>query len=378
MENKRKKLIIISMIGVVGITSLFFVFQTKKTDANQFYGQKVSELTKEAFNVNRYSGIVETQKTENYSLESDKKVIETYVKKGDTVNIGDPLFKYDVSQATQSIANTNLEIEGIQQTIQSLKKEINELNQRMQEAEQEEQIQIRSEKVDKQLEIKQQEFDIQAKQNEMKTFQEEVNQSIVTANIHGIVQSVNNRKEENTNGQNSYITIIQDEHYIVKGSMDEMSMGSLNEGDAVIIRSRTNQEQIWNGKISKIEQNNEKNTEEESQESSGQRASKYPFYVELENNNQLILGQHVYIEPNIGQAENMNGIWIDKGFVVKESKNSQYVWIVKKNKAQKQTVKIGQTDDSSGMLEIYSGLKKKDYIVWPDKSLKSGDRIQIQ
>ena len=378
MENKRKKLIIISMIGVVGITSLFFVFQTKKTDANQFYGQKVSELTKEAFNVNRYSGIVETQKTENYSLESDKKVIETYVKKGDTVNIGDALFKYDVSQATQSIANTNLEIEGIQQTIQSLKKEINELNQRMQEAEQEEQIQIRSEKVDKQLEIKQQEFDIQAKQNEMKTFQEEVNQSIVTANIHGIVQSVNNRKEENTNGQNSYITIIQDEHYIVKGSMDEMSMGSLNEGDAVIIRSRTNQEQIWNGKISKIEQNNEKNTEEESQESSGQRASKYPFYVELENNNQLILGQHVYIEPNIGQAENMNGIWIDKGFVVKESKNSQYVWIVKKNKAQKQTVKIGQTDDSSGMLEIYSGLKKKDYIVWPDKSLKSGDRIQIQ
>ena len=378
MKLTRKKTAIICGICIIGSIGLFLILNTKENDAYQYYGQKVSDITKEAWNVNRYSGIVQTQNTENYTLQSDKKVIETYVHKGDKVNAGDPLFKYDVSQASQSIVNTNLEIEGIMQTIQILKKEIHELNQQLQDAEGEEGVQIKSEISDKQLEIKQQEYDIQAKQNEIKNFQEEVNQSIVKSNIKGIVQSVNDQTIEESNSQNAYLTIIQDEKYVVKGMIDEISMGTLNEGDAVIIRSRTNQDQIWDGKISKIEMNQEKKDEEDSQDSSAQQASKYPFYVELEHNNQLMLGQHVYIEPDIGQKDKLSNIWLDQGFVIKESKNKHYVWLVKDNKVQKQTIKIGQKDEANGIVEIDSGLKKKDYIVWPNKSIKVGDKVQLQ
>ena len=378
MKLTRKKTAIVCGICITGSIGLFLILNRTQKSDYQFYGQKVADITKEAWDVNRYSGIVQTQNTENYVLQSDKKVIETYVHKGDKVNAGDPLFKYDVSQASQSIVNTNLEIEGILQSIQIMKKEINDLNQQILEAEGEEIIQIKSEISDKQLEIKQLEYDIQAKQHEIKSFQDEVNQSVVKSKINGIVQSVNDLSNEVSNNQTSYITIIQDEKYVIKGSIDEMSIGSLNEGDAVIIRSRTNQDQIWNGKISKIEMNQEKKDEEDSQNSSNQQASKYPFYVELEHNNQLMLGQHVYIEPDIGQKDKLLNIWLDQGFVIKESKNKYYVWLVKDTKVQKQTIKIGQKDEANGIVEIDSGLKKKDYIVWPNKSIKVGDKVQLQ
>ena len=37
-------------------------------------------------------------------------------------------------------------------------------------------------------------------------------------------------------------------------------------------------------------------------------ASKYPFYVTLDSSDGLLMGQHVYIEPDHGQGQRQEGI----------------------------------------------------------------------
>ena len=363
---------------IVGMGCVYAGMHLIKSAAEeQIYGQKVASLTNHLINVNQYSGIVESQKIEKYTADSDKKIVETYVNQGDKVNVGDALFRYDSSEATQSIQNANLEIEGIQQSIQSIRNEINELDKRLEEAESEEKVQIQSDISDKQLEIQQQEYDRQAKQNEMAHLQEEVNQSVVKATLSGIVQSVNpDNKEENS--QNVYISIIQDENYLVKGMVDEMNVDSLKVDDSVIIRSKTNQNKIWTGKIKKIEMNQEEQQNTDIQNGSGEQASRYPFYIQLDQKKGLILGQHVFIEPDVGQKEKKSEIWLDDGFLIKESKNNDYVWLVEHGKAKKKSVKVGKTDETLGISEIYAGLKKSDFIIWPEETLKQGQKVQIE
>ena len=380
MINKKKKVGAACAAIIVGAGCFYAAIHLKSsTSEEQIYGQKVATITNHLVNVNQYSGIVESQKVEKYMVDSDKKIVETYVNQGDKVNVGDSLFKYDSSEAAQSITNANLEVEGIQQSIQSLRNEINGLNKRLEEVESEEKIQIQSEISDKQLEIRQQEYDIQAKKNELAHFQEEVNQSVVKATISGIVQSVNpDKKEENS--QNVYISIIQDENYLVKGTVDEMNVGSLKVDDSVIIRSKTDQNKMWNGKIKKIEMNQEQQEQQtaDMQNSLGEQASRYPFYIQLDQKKGLMLGQHVFVEPDVGQKEKKSGIWLDDGFLVKEAKNDYYVWFVDHGKAKKRPVKIGKVDENMGISEIYSGIKKSDYIIWPEDSLKQGQKVQIE
>ena len=52
--------------------------------------------------------------------------------------------------------------------------------------------------------------------------------------------------------------------------------------------------------------------------SSEQKASKYNFYVQLTGTGDMLLGQHVYVEPDFGQTQVKDGIWIDESYVVKD------------------------------------------------------------
>ena len=45
-------------------------------------------------------------------------------------------------------------------------------------------------------------------------------------------------------------------------------------------------------------------------------STSYPFYVELESSEGLLLGQHVYIEQDNGLEEREEGIWLDEAFLV--------------------------------------------------------------
>ena len=62
-----------------------------------------------------------------------------------------------------------------------------------------------------------------------------------------------------------------------------------------------------------------------------------------------MLGQHVYIEPDEGQEEKKEGLWISEFYIVDADTNSPYVWAADKDKRLvKKSVILGQYDETLG------------------------------
>ena len=98
----------------------------------------------------------------------------------------------------------------------------------------------------------------------------------------------------------------------------------------------------------------------------------YPFYVELENSDDLMLGQHVYLEQDVGQENAKEGLWLDDYYIVTEDGNT-FVWAASDdNKVEKRTVKLGDADEELGQHQILSGLTVDDYICVPQENLEEG------
>lgn len=89
-------------------------------------------------------------------------------------------------------------------------------------------------------------------------------------------------------------------------------------------------------------------------------SSTYPFYVNLDSSEGLMLGQHVYIEPDEGQDEKKAGIWLNDYFIVDADTDSPYVWIANgQNKLEKRDVILGQYDEDLGNMRSQTDFLKK-------------------
>ena len=98
--------------------------------------------------------------------------------------------------------------------------------------------------------------------------------------------------------------------------------------------------------------------------------------MQLSGTGDMLLGQHVYVEPDFGQTQMKEGIWIDESYVVKDGDDA-YVWTLnKKDKLEKTKVELGDYDENLMMYEIKSGLSKDDYIVWASDDLYEGEPAQ--
>ena len=376
----RKTGIMICIFFVVLSAAGYFAFQKyPKKSEEKVYAQKVSKIAGYKDQLNRFPGVVESKGTEEFHLDSEKKILEIFVTQGQKVEAGEALYKYDDSQTKNSISSAQLEVEGIQQSAAILKKEIKELEEQLKQNTEEESYKIRSDISDKQMEIKQYEYDIQAKQNEIANLKKELEQSVIKTRIGGIVKNINLNATGQSEQSEAFLSIVQDENYVVKGVIDEISIDRLQENTPVIIRSRVNKDQFWKGTVSEIKRNQEKekDKDQESSQSGQEKASRYPFYVILDESESLILGQHVFIEPDVGQEEKKEGIWINSGFIIQEKDGSSYVWSVEKGKIVKKKIETGQIDEETDRIEICAGLTKKDYIYWPDPSLKVGQKVKI-
>ena len=96
--------------------------------ADKVYVEKVSSLNAANSGVqNRYTGIVEPQETWEVKKEPEREVKEVFVKEGDMVEEGDPLFEYDMDEVAGEIQQAQLELEGMQNEISNLKNQITQL-----------------------------------------------------------------------------------------------------------------------------------------------------------------------------------------------------------------------------------------------------------
>ncbi len=286
----------------------------------------------------RYSGLVEPQKVTKVNKDESRTVSEVIVSEGDQVYIGDPLFSYD---SKDDQFKYTVEIQSVE------------------------------------LQIKTQEYQRSVKQSELDKLRSSQENTQVFAEVEGTVQQVNLTPSTDAQGNPlPFISILSSGEFRIKGTITELNTGAITEGQAVTVRSRVDPSARWRGTVESIEHEPVQNNNNMYYgPETGEKASKYNFYVVLESPEGLMLGQHVYIEPDSGASMTHKGMWLPAMYLVidEEDSGSGFVWCRnEEEKLELRPVMLGQYDQGEGLYEILSGLSASDYIAMPAEDLVAG------
>ena len=389
-KSKKTKWILAGCIGllvVVGCLAYYFGIPGFG-DYTKVYVEKVSAIVGLGSGnggQNRYAGVVESQEVWNINQNEDKTIKEIYVKEGDTVKVGDKLFAYDNDEAKLNLAQAELELERMENEIKAGEEEIKNLEREKKSAAQSDKIeytiQIQSQKATN----KKTEYEIKSQKAKVESLKKATKNSVVKSEMAGVVQKINesaisdavDTEVSSESDDSVFMSILATGDYRIKASVNEQNQWTIEEGKAVIVRSRVDENAKWTGKISSMDTENPQSSSnnEYSDSVDMTTSSEYPFYVDLDSSEGLILGQHVYIEPDEGQDETKEGIWLDSYYLMQEEDESYYVWAENMaNHLEKRTVTVGEYDESLDKYEILTGLTVEDYIAFPEEGLKAGMR----
>ena len=316
----------------------------------------------------RFSGVVEPQQTYEIKKDESKTVAEIYVSEGDQVTAGTALFRYDTQEMQMNLEQAKLDLEGISNRITTLEKKKN--------ASKDEQYSYTVQIQSVELQIKTEEYNADVKQQEIDKLEEALQNAEVYSEYEGVVKEVNETPQTDASGQQRpFISILSSGEFRIKGTVSELNIASLYQGQAVTVHSRVDDTQVWSGVIESIEaeptDNNSNNMGYYGGMSSGTQSSKYNFYVTLSSLDGLILGQHVYIQPDLGM--NMpEGLWLPAFYIAHDEEGS-YVWAqTEKNTLEKRAVILGEYDSDYDRYQIQSGVTEDDYIAYPEETLQEG------
>ncbi|MBR1573041.1 MAG: HlyD family efflux transporter periplasmic adaptor subunit [Lachnospiraceae bacterium] len=277
---------------------------------------------------NYYSGVVEAQKTWNINLDSSRELDQTYVSEGDIVTVGQPLLLYKVTEQQTQLASKRLEIESLSNEITEYNNQIVSLQGQLEGASEMMKLEISSQISDCNASIKQAQMSQKTLNAEIADLQKTIDNATVVSKMDGVVKSIS----ENTgNSGEPYMVILATGQYRVKASVDELNVSMLSEGMEVEVHSRVDENKVWKGKISEIntgETNNQTNNNgggmEYSTDSSGvmnseNGATKYTFYVTMDDTTGLLLGQHVYVTPVYDDSMMDGSVPRDDGSVIDDA-----------------------------------------------------------
>lgn len=336
--------------------------------------------------VQRYGGEVEPQETLEVKLESDRTVKQCFVKEGDDVKTGQRLFVYDTQDDEDKLAQAQIDIEKAQGDIEVSKKQIASYEKAKANASSDEQLEYTTNIMTAQTAIKQSEYEIKTKELEVSNLKKKIADATVTSELDGVVQKISDTSDNSNSyygsgsDSNAYITILSAGDYRIKGSVNEQNLQDLqdlyNMGATIIVHSRVDDSKTWKGTISEIKTDKAEENDNNSYNysSSGNAdSSSYAFYVELENSDDLILGQHVYMEEDTGDEEQKDGLWLEDYYIMQEDDGKAYVWMAdKNNQLTKQEVTLGDYDEDEMKYEITDGLTEDDYITVPQDGIQEG------
>ena len=373
-KNKKVRIAVIAVVLVAVIAVAVYVLIPKGNSGSSdgVYVQQISSLNGTVVAGNSYSGVVESQESLDIKKDSSREVSQIFVSEGQEVHAKDPLFSYDTGDLTNKIASANLDIEQANNEIEALRNQVSDYNAELNNGG--DKVTITAQINETQYSIRQQQYQIQSLQADVARYQQEIDNSTVYSTMEGIVKQVNADGGTDQNGNElPFISITEVGEYRIKSKISEM--GVISAGDSVIIRSRLNENETWKGTVSTVDTEPESNQNNNyySSGSSDNTASQYPFYVSLESSDGLKLGQHVYVELDNGQVpETKEGVWIDSFYISYDEDGNGYVWVSENGKLKKRAVETGESDESTGRVEITSGLSNDDYIAWPDDSYTEG------
>lgn len=333
--------------------------------------------------VDRYAGMVVSGETAKVQKDENKSVQDVLVEEGDWVAAGDVLFTYDTQAMEFELEKLQLELEGFSNSISAAYAEIAELESQRLNASSSQQLAYTLQIQTAQADIREAEYNKALKEREISNMQASMASTDVKAPIAGRIMSVTETEDNGDmmyypgESDSAFITIMDMQTYRVEGNVNEMNAATITEGMNVLIRSRMDENQTWTGSIEKIDWENPVQGNDNGMIYMGEtdamtQSSKYPFYVALDSKDGLILGQHVYIEPDYGQTEEKTGLWLP-GYYLGALGGDAWVWAAdSKDRLEKRDVILGEYDFDMDEYQVLSGLSETDYIAFPDPALEAG------
>lgn len=322
----------------------------------------------------RFGGIV-SPLGETKIKKDDSLTVDTIkVKVGDTVAVGDVLFTYDLSELQRNLEKAQLELEQQQNQLENKESEKKDLEEQRDQtgddaARREYTLQIREANLD----ILTYKANISSKKKDIEKVQNNLKNASVKSEVAGEVQAINENGGSDNNGNPlPFMTIVETSGFRVKGYVNENNAAALREGTEVIIRSRVS-DQTWKGSVDTVDWNNPVQ-QQSYYDSDTSLSSKYPFYVTLDEGDGLLLGQHVYIEPDYGQEDEQDTSAINlPSYFISDPDGNPWVWAQSsKGKLEKRDLKLGEYNADTDTYPVLEGLTAEDYIAYPDESLKAG------
>lgn len=323
----------------------------------------------------RFAGVVSAQGETKVEKDDSRQVASVAVKTGDEVKKGQTLFTYDQTQAQLDLEKAQLELEQMKSTLSAKQEEKARLERDKSNVSADQQLQYDLEIREATAAILEQQYNITLKEKEVQRLGNSVGSADVTSPVDGRVQAVNENGGTDSNGKAlPFMTIVETAGFRVKGYVNENNASALSKGAEVLVRSRVGSD-VWKGSVSSIDWKNPATGSNQNTMDGGSdvsTASKYPFYVTLDSSDGLLMGQHVYIEPDHGQGQRQEGIHLP-AYYINDADTSPWVWAQDKNgKLEKRSLTLGTYEETLATYPVESGLTTEDYIAYPDETLTVG------
>ena len=317
------------------------------------------------------AGVVVAQNEVKIERDENRKISALKVEVGQSVSAGDVLFVYDTDEIQLTIDKAELEIEQMKNSIKDYDEQIKQLEKEKKNAPESEQLSYTVNIQTLEASKKETEYNITVKQRELQQLKENAGSGAVTAPIDGKIKAINENGgyDEMTGQPLPYITMIESGAYRVKGKVNELNLNEFYAGLPVTIRSRADETMTWTGTITQVDTAPETNGASDEMTST----SSYPFYVELDTVDGLLLGQHVFIEPGNGEPVQTEGISLFADYVLGSEEEGYYVWAANAdNEIEKRAVTVASFDEMLYCYVITEGLTAEDRIAFPDESIQEG------
>lgn len=332
--------------------------------------------------LDRCAGKVVSGETAKVKKDGEQKVLEVYVKEGDMVKEGDRLFSYDAAAMELELEKLKLELKNLENVIETAQEEVKELERVKKLLYATQQLSYAIQIDTKNADIREAQYNKTVKQREIEAKTAALEATEVYSPLSGRVMSVTEGDSYNMDNDGSFITVMDISHYRVQGNINELNLGSLSEGMAVLVRSRSDSGRLWHGTVSSIDWNNPVSGNGESgmyyyvgPSDEMTSSSKYPFYIELTDTEGLILGEHVVIEPDFGQGELGDGIWLPS-YYLSDTDSHPWVWAVSgRDKLEKRSLTLGEYSPETDLWQVTEGLALTDYIAMPGENVRAGANV---
>ena len=407
-KKKNSKIVLISSVILLGCAGVggYFLLQPGQSQTTTVNNKIDSKTVREAIDEAKkkslvLSGEVAANNSSKVKIDPSKgEVKEVFVKNGDTVTAGQPLFSYVTSQeltaqSAQYDAQAKSNSIGTAQSNASIKWEtynrklahLNSLREKYNSNKDEsllDQIKSAEDEVAQSLsdansadnEVRNAQIEAEKAQMTAQTESDRMKYDTVTADTAGTITAMNEdlpRQSKAKKEEENFIEIMDKSKTFVKGNVSEFDREKLQVGQKVEVVDRKDPKKKWTGTVTQVGTlTAEAAAGGNKQQQENPNQSKYPYKVELDKAEKMpLIGSHTYVNV-IENAPEAGKIVVNKSYVFTENGKS-YVWKVENKKVKKQEVKTKALKGS--LVEITEGLKMEDSISSVKAGMKDGMEV---